>query len=215
VTDPEPALLLELTKARAHITELEAELDTATAHVEELRGQRDEARGIADSWLEWGVNPWHADQPDQKTPSGRLSATQADERGADDGAGTEGSQAQGGEQGDCGVCDGPCRYGAPNDHADRDIMAMQSFDAAERNEPAPAEPAGLDAAIEAAAYELDWIDRKAVEYAVRAAAPHLVRGERAAALLEAADAMEREIPVKQQLTAAAWLRERAGRELES
>lgn len=65
MTDPEPALLLELTKARARIAELEAERDEywrrfnwsqdanknlvgmvrdATAHVEELRGQRDEAR---------------------------------------------------------------------------------------------------------------------------------------------------------------------------
>lgn len=53
-------------------------------------------------------------------------------------------------------------------------------------EPTLTDPPGLDAAIEAAAYELDWIERVNVEAAVRAAAPAL----RAGALREAADEWE-------------------------
>jgi len=212
---------------------LQARLDTATAHVAELRGQRDEAREqrnlarrerniaervveAAEAWrsrvvvpliherpLANAVDAWRAAQPDVTAPTDRLSATESQDRGADDGAGTEGSRAQGGAPGDCGEC-----YDIAHDEMDEREFCDRHA------EPAPADPAGLDAAIEAARHRVRiegrWpfeVPDHVLKPAVRAAAPHL----RAAALNEAADAMEREVPVKQQLTAAAWLRERAGR----
>jgi hypothetical protein len=180
VTDPEPALLLELTKARAHIAELIAERDRLGDKANELvqtatrfRAERDAMRPVVDAvapvanwargWhpglalgkLVTAYDAWRAAQPDQKGPSGprvcrtndirrhaapkwivdgeyrcdfclgvmrdgrpdlvavpidqmtptdRPSATETQDQGADDGAGTEGSQAQEGAQGDCGVC---------------------------------------------------------------------------------------------------------------
>jgi hypothetical protein len=91
-----------------------------------------------------------------------------------------------------------------------------------------ADPAGLDAAIEAAATLLYnganyngtnwWLDAPAdtrrmwrikAEAAIRAAAPHLVRGERAAALREAADEFARDWRLP---GVARRLRDLAGRE---
>jgi len=171
-----------------------------------------------------------AAQPNQKAPETALRATQADERGADDGAGTEGLRAQGGVQ------------GGPWSDSPEDIDAARPH----LVEPAPADPAGLDAAIEAAiraAAEMDCdrfdydhgsdheasarhreydvkstIDdpqfRGPVIAAVRAAAPHL----RAAALNEAADDFDEfaDSLIGSDIHEGVWtvavmLRERAGR----
>ena len=155
----------------------------------------------------------------QNTPSGRLGATQSQDQGADDGAGTEGSQAQ--------------------VEPIEELIRRSSLGAALA---APADPAGLDEAIEAGAVALvktsehrSWDDppvppgavdgwresyRRQATAVVRAAASHL----RAAALNEAADETGRLIagllPASQWgdgyvhgVTAAEqMLRERAGRE---
>ena len=154
------------------------------------------------------------------------------ERGPDDGAGTEGSQAQGGAEGL--VADG---YGNEWPKCSRPYCALEVVrpgkvqcdceHAGNEEFPAPADPAGLDAAIEAAAKAIsryDWnaglsgrvtVSRHAragAEAAVRAAAPHL----RAAALNEAADeiaARAENWPLAYRPEEIeAFLRERAGRE---
>ena len=211
---------------------LQARLDTATAHVAELRGQRDEAREqrnlarrerniaervveAAEAWrsrvvvpliherpLANAVDAWRAAQPDVTAPTDRLSATESQDRGADDGAGTEGSRAQGGAPGDCGEC-----YDIAHDEMDEREFCDRHA------EPAPADPAGLDAAIEAARHRVRiegrWpfeVPDHVLKPAVRAAAPHL----RAAALNEAADeAMDAGLIGA--LIWSGWLRERAGR----
>jgi len=148
------------------------------------------------------------------TPSGRLRATESHDQGADDGAGTEGSRAQGGARGD-----------------ETEYWRRITTEAAERNrKPAPADPVGLDAAIEAAligsGHSEDGCgcppgeDIPCPEYVadvrhiIRAAAPHL----RAAALLEAADDLK--IRLRNEfwgyanaglVEAERLLRERAGR----
>jgi hypothetical protein len=78
------------------------------------------------------------------------------------------------------------------------------------------DPPGLAEAIEAMRASLpsvgidptsQWAQTLPLEHLARAAAPILTE----AALLEAAAGMEVELPIRQQLTAAAWLRERADR----
>src|SRR6185369_3249776 len=85
-----------------------------------------EARTWEEARAEW----------DQTAPTDRPSATESQDRGADDGAGTEGSQAQGGAQGGCGEC-----YDIAHDEMDEREFCDRHA------EPAPADPAGLDAAI--------------------------------------------------------------------
>ena len=174
---------------------------------------------------------------DQEPPTDRPAATESQDQGADDSAGTEGSQAQTGAQGlMCPVCDHDdhrCRkcgrsveHGAITcDSPDCVETPEESADLVDHNLRrmgmsglAPADPAGLDAAIEAATAAIFGLGGKyeaIAGLAVRAAAPHLVRGERAAALREAADAMWGDDPDQWERFAATWLRERAGRELES
>src|SRR6185369_12651109 len=125
------------------------------------------------------VDAWRAAQPDPKAPTDRLSATESQDQGADDGADTEGSQAQGGAR----------RDSLPVGLRSSGPTLAERAAAARAAPPAPAGPAGLDAAIEAAARALGakHMAREAcaecVDLAVRAAAPHL----RAVALNEAAD----------------------------
>jgi len=174
-------------------------------------------------------------RPAQNTPSGRLSATQADDQGADDGAGTKGSQAQRGVQGDAW-------RKAKSEDENAGALIPGEGDVAEEPTAAPADPAGLDAAIEAALVENpqhritvpgtwgeDYEDRAeesrswsgscgasgrrhpmrhVTEVELRAAAPHL----RAAALNEAADEIDRYWSYAYGGVVAWRLRERAGRE---
>jgi len=234
-------LQARLDTATAHVEELRGQRDEQRARAEgalgksellyqrfaAVRAERDAMRPVVDAaeaWadnvknvnrehfhpLEWeikaAVDAWRAAQPDVTAPSDRLSATQADEQGADDGADTEGSRAQGGAQGGpyrCAVCGWP----------------YNSTDYCACPPPAPADPAGLDVAIEAArrsAHGVIWLDDagqdQTIRIAVRAAAPHL----RAAALNEAADEIERDWSGEFSFEAAIqWLRERAGREATS
>jgi len=206
------------------------------------------------------VDAWRAAQPDQKAetvgdgldaletlnriaygeaPETAPESTQADEQGADDGAGTEGSQAQGGAQGaQCRAVykrPGPpepgdriVRCGRRKGHrGDHDEMIEGEAGNWWPQEPAPADPAGLDAAIEAAAQAIsryDWnaglsrrvtvsdCQRDEADAAVRAAAPHL----RAAALNEAAAAFREDFDSRKLYLGAefsVWLMQyqRAGR----
>ena len=158
---------------------------------------------------------------DQKAPTDRPSATESQDQGADDGAGTAGSQAQGGAQGDVEA------FMREEDELDATYSSLVAHDKCDRcggklpkwecdlidrsSIHAPADPAGLDAAIEAARIHLDgsaWLGNGgAALVAVRAAAPHL----RAAALNEAADEMAGRWPEPWTAQFALWLRERAGR----
>ena len=179
------------------------------------------------------VDAWRAAQPDAKAPTDRLSATQADERGADDGTGTEGSQAQEGARGAGWRREGKVVHFDIPTPAEVDTTGAVAVGTFEFEVTAPADPAGLDAAIEAAAADLrnrfHDIDAQAPGHymgtccpvcedsaitAVRAAAPHL----RAAALNEAADALEAELRTHDAMVGSIstkwpvrWLRERAGR----
>jgi len=167
---------------------------------------------IPENELANAVDAWRAAQPDQTAPTDRPPSDLSQDQGADDGAGTEGSQAPGGAQGV--VSDG---YGSEWLKCSRPYCALEVVrpgkvqcdceHAGNEEFPAPADPAGLDAAIEAAArtaYEIKVIwgnttwettternrdaYRRDAARVVRAAAPHL----RAAALNEAADAVEAE-----------------------
>jgi len=193
--------------------------------LEELRGQRDEARAqlteIRNKLIDAAVADYLADraarteqaQPDQTTPTDRPpSISWAYPLGADQGAPgaiLAGRWCRSVGPGDM-VCEG--YEGHPGEHwrvehADENLRSWH-------DESAPADPAGLDAAIEAArrsAHGVVWLDDagqdQTIRIAVRAAAPHL----RAAALNEAADewvAIEEAHPDS---IVAKWLRERAGR----
>jgi hypothetical protein len=177
-----------------------------------------EARTWEEARAEW----------DQAAPTDRPSATESQDQHADDGAGTEGSQAQAGAQ--SALCraeykrPGPpvpgdriVRCHLPADHAgDHDELIDGEAGNWWPQEPAPADPAGLDAAIAAARHRVRiegrWpfeVPDHVLKPAVRAAAPHL----RAAALNEAADEIDRgpTFPLPPGVISE-LLRERAGRE---
>jgi len=208
------------------------------------------------------VDAWRAAQPDQKAPTDRPASNLSQDQGADDGAGTEGSRVQEGAQGDPGAFHSgrswtghhledacPCPKepcGLVNlGHADPDCpqhpiwrgkTIRQSHLAVDcpGAPPAPADPAGLDAAIEAGEQRAldfkphDWPhhelsppdetvaiigdSNEAAEAIVRAAAPHL----RAAALNEAAAAFREDFDSRKLYLGAefsVWLMQyqRAGR----
>ena len=166
---------------------------------------------------------------DRSSPPG---STEADDQVADDGAGTEGSQAQGGVQGDWlrdaikvdpSIPPGEIRIVdtqtgerlgtltfAPDDPPP---FGKPAFGEWVESHIAPADPAGLDAAIEAARHRVRiegrWpfdVPDHVLKPAIRAAAPHL----RAAALNEAADDAA-DAGLIGALIWSGWLRERAGR----
>jgi hypothetical protein len=194
--------------------------------VEAAEAWRDLKEVFAETWvilarvdkerlLAEAVDAWRAAQPDQTPPTDRPTPRVSQDQGADDGAGTEGSQAQGGAQ---GVWERGAEEAVRRDF-ERDLLDSQSlipdiFDRlAAKAQPAPADPAGLDAAIEAArrsAHGVVWLDDagqdQTIRIAVRAAAPHL----RAAALNEAADEAA-DAGLIGALIWSGWLRERAGR----
>jgi hypothetical protein len=181
--DHQSACALVAKMHRAAVGEVRGPIRGVSEDVEDLRAERDAMRPVVEAaeamtadWVgdraKWpimaAVDVWRAAQPDQEAPETAPEATQADERGADDGAGTEGPQAQGGVQDPVEHYFGGFRPSPAEPHA-------------------PADPPGLAEAIEAAWAEyctrLIDDDRVALEFAVRAAAPILVK----AALLEAAD----------------------------
>jgi len=184
--------------------------------------------GSAGNALTAAVDAWRAAQPDPEAPTDRPNATESQDQGADDGAGTEGSQAQGGVQ--VAQCE-PYANGQGWFHtvgcSHVDWSEDRAFiDANPNRKPAPADPAGLDAAIEAArtapCKHMDdanyMLPSPCLECRIRAAAPHL----RAAALSEAADEIERAEATYARLAEdgpsrkaiVAFIRERAGREIQ-
>jgi len=221
-----------LAMALGDLDTYEAEVAKLNRQVEELRGQRDEARKqlaralkvvqAANEWQLWDAQgaldtalyEWRAGlelsgppltaeemrrvvaqlpASRQTASKDRPAATRTDDQGADDGAGTERSQAQGGAQ---------------------VTVEPQPPTWTTSYQPAPADPAGLDAAIdEVLPIMRRWFDddeapkdtRHITAALLRAAAPHL----RAATLNEAADAYG---PTS---SFGRWLIERAGREATS
>lgn len=151
------------------------------------------------------VDAWRAAQPDPKaeTVGDALDAIETLNRVAYGEAPATGPSATVGDELDL---DDPEQRQA--------LIAMQSFDAHERNE--PADPAGLAAAIEAVMpMLLRWLDdevssgdtRNLAKAVIQDAAPHIRR----AVLLEAADAWEYGSDGSED-RGAWWLRERAERE---
>src|SRR6185369_13098773 len=206
-------LQARLDTATAHVDELRGQRDAARAaeerswpvleaaeayatayaafSVDDPRAIADEAYARAQDANEAllaAVDAWRAAQPDQTAPTDRPPSDLSQDQGADDGAGTEGSQAQVGAQGDCGEC-----YDIAHDEMDEREFCDRHA------ELAPTDPAGLDAAISDGivaagaavdAYVGDGSRPPAaviIGLSVRAAAPHL----RAAALREAADDVAR------------------------
>jgi len=245
-----------LDTANAHVEELRGQRDEARASLTETYGLLLEARlaegamrpvvEAAEAWrteahitgaehlagpyatpLMAAVDAWRAAQPGQTAPTDRPTARVSQDRGADDGAGTEGSQAQGGAQGAGWRREGKVVHFDIPAPAGVDLTGAITVGPFEFEVTAPADPAGLDAAIEAAvsAYDapapaagMKTRHERALAAAVRAAAPHL----RAAALNEAADELDRiwreqdgivwYVEGESRLAnTAQWLRERAGR----
>jgi len=203
-----PALLARIAELEADLSDAHHEgfgvgMESADRDIDQIAAAA-ERRGY-----ERAVDAWRAAQPDQTAPTDRPSATESQDQGAADAAGTEGSQAQGGARGG--------EYLSSKHHIDE----VRCSDTACSCHNAPGDPAGLDAAIEAArrsAHGVVWLDDagqdQTIRIAVRAAAPHL----RAAALNEAADAFDQAGYLVRRGTEttwdmfARWLRERAGRE---
>jgi len=114
------------------------------------------------------LDAWRAAQADAKAPTDRPSATQSQDQGADDGAGTEGSQAQGGAQGgawprdvikvDPSIPPGEIRIVDTETGERLGTLTFAPDDPPPFGKPAfgewvetrlaPADPAGLDAAID-------------------------------------------------------------------
>jgi len=200
-------LQARLDTATAHVDELRGQRDAARAaeerswpvleaaeayatayaafSVDDPRAIADEAYARAQDANEAllaAVDAWRAAQPDQTAPTDRPPSDLSQDQGADDGAGTEGSQAQAGVRG-------------PDWHRRYEAIISKAFENLQTDTTITRDD--VDAI-------LTWVGD---DYAALAA-PHL----RAAALNEAADEMAGRWPEPWTAQFALWLRERAGRE---